>query len=125
MNLRILLVDDSALVRNIIAKALRLAEVPCDEIRGAGDGQAALDALAESPVDLVFSDINMPGMDGVELIEKMSHDDRFKDIPVVVVSTDGSEERMEELKQYGVRAYIRKPFTPEQIREVVNGVINQ
>jgi len=123
MNLKILLVDDSALVRNIIAKALRLAEIPCEEIRGASDGQQALDELAASPVDLIFSDINMPGMNGVEFIERMSQDDRFKDIPVVVVSTDGSEDRMEELKRFGVRAYIRKPFTPEQIREVVNGVI--
>jgi len=123
MALNILVVDDSETVREIIAKTLELAQVPVSELFMAANGKEALDILAEHWVDLVFSDINMPVMGGVEMIERMHEDELMKTIPVVVVSTEGSATRIDQLKSKGVSAYIRKPFTPELIRKVVDDII--
>jgi two-component system, chemotaxis family, chemotaxis protein CheY len=123
MALNILIVDDSETVRAIIAKTLKMAQVPVGELYNAANGKEALEVLGENWVDLVFSDINMPVMGGVEMIEQMCADNLMKTIPVVVVSTEGSTTRMEELKAKGVRAYIRKPFTPELVRNVVTDIM--
>ena len=123
MSLNVLIVDDSQTVREIIAKTLEMAQIPVGERFTAANGKEALDILRDQWIDLVFSDINMPVMGGVEMIEKMSQDDVLKNIPVVVVSTEGSATRIEQLKQKGVDAYIRKPFTPERLREVVDQII--
>ena len=119
----ILVVDDSGTVRAVIIKTLQLAEVPLSEVHEAGNGREALDILDDKWVDLVFADINMPVMDGIEMVEKMSEHGLLKTIPVVIVSTDGSATRIEYLRNRGVRAYVRKPFTPEVLREVVNDVM--
>jgi len=123
MALNILVVDDSETVRAVIRKTLDLARIPVDELYEAANGREALDILGDHWVDLVFSDINMPVMGGVEMIEKMCEDGLLKTVPVIVVSTEGSTTRIEQLKSKGVSAYIRKPFTPELIREVVNDVV--
>ncbi len=123
MALNILVVDDSETVREVIAKTLGLAQVPVNELHMAANGREALDILQENWVDLVFSDINMPVMTGVEMIEHMQQDDVMRSIPVIVVSTEGSATRIEELRSKGVSAYIRKPFTPESIRRVVDEVL--
>ncbi len=123
MAVNILLVDDSDTVRAIIAKTIRLAGMPLGELYQASGGEQALSLLKENWIDLVLTDINMPGMTGVELVERMSQDDEMKSIPVVVISTEGSETRVEELLAKGVRAYVRKPFTPEKIRDVVENVL--
>ncbi len=123
MALNILVVDDSKTVRSVIAKTLEMAQVPVDNLYMAANGKEALEILGENWVDLVFSDINMPVMGGVEMIERMHEDDVLRSIPVIVVSTEGSSTRIEQLKQKGVSAYIRKPFTPELIRNVVDDVV--
>lgn len=119
MSLNILVVDDSATVRAVIKKTLTIAEVPVNELYMAGDGQEALDILKDNWVDLVFADINMPVMTGIELVDRMAADSIMKSIPIVIISTEGSKQRIEQLMQKGVSAYIRKPFTPELLREVV------
>ena len=123
MALNILVVDDSATVRAVIGKTLDLAEIPVNELHQAADGQQALDILADNWIDLVFADINMPVMTGIEMVEKMSADGLLKTIPVVIVSTEGSATRVEQLKSMGVSAYIRKPFTPELLRSVVDDIV--
>lgn len=123
MALNILVVDDSETVRAIILKTLKMSGIALNTPLEASNGSEALALLKEQWVDLVLTDINMPEMGGVELIERMKDDEILKAIPVVVVSTEGSATRIEELKAKGVKAYIRKPFTPEQIREVVDGVL--
>ncbi len=123
MALNILLVDDSATVRAVIAKTLKITGVEIGELYQAENGKEALDILADNWVDLVFADINMPVMDGVEMIEKMYEDGLLKTIPVVIVSTEGSATRVEQLKSRGVSAYIRKPFTPEVLRKVMDGIV--
>jgi len=125
MSFNILVVDDSETVRAVIAKTLRLAGVPVNELYQAGNGQEALAVLSEQWVDLVFSDINMPVMTGIEMIEKMQQDENLKSVPVVVVSTEGSKTRIENLIEQGVRAYIRKPFTPEILKEIVDNVLGE
>jgi two-component system, chemotaxis family, chemotaxis protein CheY len=123
MSLNILVVDDSETVRSVIAKTLRMAGVPVSELFQAANGKEALDILKDHWIDLIFSDINMPVMGGVEMIQQMKQDDILKTIPVIVVSTEGSATRIEQLKAQGVRAYIRKPFTPELVRSVVNDIL--
>ena len=123
MAFNILLVDDSATVRAVISKALTLAGVDINELYQAGNGQEALDVLEKDWVDLVFCDISMPVMDGEELVTAMNENGMIESIPVVVVSSAGSESRVTGLKEKGVKDYIQKPFTPERIREVVDQVM--
>jgi two-component system, chemotaxis family, chemotaxis protein CheY len=125
MSLNILIVDDSDTVRAIIAKTLQIAGVPVNQIHQAANGVEALAVLRENWIDLIFSDINMPEMGGVELVEQMQEDEVLRTIPVVVVSTEGSATRIESLKAKGVRAYIRKPFSPEQVRSVVMDIMGE
>lgn len=123
MSLRILIVDDSPIIRSVIEKNIRMAELPVVECLHASNGQEALDQLNGQWVDLAFVDINMPVMNGVELIEKMKADPILKTIPVVVASTEGSETRIEALRELGIAGYLRKPFTPEQFKETIIRVL--
>lgn len=123
MALNILLVDDSQTVRAVIAKTLEVAGVEVGELFQASNGKEALEILAENWVDMVFADINMPVMGGVEMVDKMCENGLLKTIPVVIVSTEGSTTRMEQLKAKGICAYIRKPFTPEHIKDVIDDIV--
>jgi two-component system chemotaxis response regulator CheY len=118
MALNVLVVDDSAVMRAMIIKTLRMASVPLGEIYQAANGQEGLDALENHWIDLGIVDINMPVMDGEEMIERMRASPDVADIPIVVVSTEGSEARINRLVQNGVK-FIHKPFAPESIRDVV------
>jgi len=122
MSFNILLVDDSKTVRAVISKTLELAGVPVNKLYEVSNGKEALDILANNWIDIVFTDINMPVMTGIEMIEKMSENDLLKNIPVVVISTEGSRTRIEMLKSKGISDYIRKPFTPEQIKKSVDNI---
>ncbi len=123
MAFNILLVDDSATVRAVIKKALTLAGVEINDLFQAGNGQEALAVLEDEWIDLVFCDISMPVMDGEELVAKMNENGMIQNIPVVIVSSAGSEPRVARLRENGVKDYIQKPFTPERIREVVDSVM--
>ncbi|MCE5271380.1 response regulator [bacterium] len=125
MAYNILIVDDSETIRAVIAKTLRIAEIPVGELWHAGNGQEALDILRREWVDLVFADINMPVMNGIEMIEQMAKEGLIASVPVVIVSTEGSRTRIEELTAKGVRAYLRKPFTPEALRGMVEQVLQE
>lgn len=123
MSFNILVVDDSITVRAVIAKTLEMADIPVGEVLEAGDGKQALDILAENWVDIVFADINMPVMNGVEMITKMAEDGMLAKVPVVIVSTEGSTTRIENLKALGVAGYVRKPFQPEDFGQIVSGIL--
>jgi len=122
MAFNILIVDDSVTVRAVITKTLKLAGVDIGELHQAGNGQEAMKVLENEWVDLVFCDISMPVMDGEELVAAMNANGMIQSVPVVIVSSAGSEPRVARLKENGVRDYIQKPFTPERIREVVDQV---
>ncbi len=119
MGYTVLIVDDSDIIRSVLEKTLRMSRLPLDEVLTACNGKEALEKLNDNWVDIVFTDIHMPEMSGVELIDAMNSDAELSEIPVIIVSTEGSAARIEELKSKGVRAYLRKPFTPESIRVVV------
>ena len=123
MPINILIVDDSATVRAVIEKTIQLADQDFGEIHKAENGKEALEILSENWIDLVLADINMPVMNGVEMVEKMCDDGLLKTIPVVIVSTEGSSARIEQLKAKGVTAYIRKPFAPEAFVQVLKDVV--
>jgi len=123
MAYNVLIVDDSKTIRAIIVKTLKLTELDINDIYEAGNGREALDCLQDKWIDLVLTDLNMPVMTGLELISSMAEDGLLKDIPVIVISTDGSATRIEKLKEKGIREYIRKPFTPESIGEVIDRVL--
>ncbi len=123
MAFNILLVDDSRTVRAMLTKTLQLAQIPINELHEAGNGEEGLAVLEDQWIDLVFVDINMPVMGGIEMIEKMREDDMLKTTPVIVCSTEGSEPRIEQLKAMGIHAYFRKPFKPEEVREAVSKLV--
>ena len=119
MGIDILIVDDSMTIRAMIKKSLRLCLPNVGEIIEAENGISALARLAEKQVDLILTDINMPRMDGAQLIEKIKHQPKFADIPIIVISTDGSTERIKEIGQHHVQGYLHKPFRPEQLKEIL------
>jgi two-component system chemotaxis response regulator CheY len=123
MAYNILVVDDSKIIRSIIAKTLRLAKIEINEIFEAGNGREALDCLRDNWIDAVLSDINMPIMTGIELVDAMADDGLLNDIPVIIISTDGSVTRVKDLLDKGVRDYIRKPFTPESLSKTIDKVL--
>jgi len=123
MAFNIMIVDDSKTIRSVIKKTLQIAGVPIGEMYEAANGAEGLEQMKAHWVDLVFADINMPVMTGIEMIEKMAQDKVLEKTPVVIISTEGSKTRIEEMFKMGVRAYIRKPITPEILRNVVKDVM--
>jgi two-component system chemotaxis response regulator CheY len=118
-NLNVLIVDDSVMTRRMVARSLALCGFGIGEMHEAGDGQQALAVLRASPVDVVFADVNMPIMNGVEMVEHMVKDSALMRVPVVIVSTERSAPRMLRLRELGVRAYLHKPFTPEEFNSML------
>ena len=116
MNPTILIVDDSAVTRMLIKRAIQMADFPVAAVLEAGHGREALARLAEQPVHLVLADLHMPEMGGAELIDQMRQDPNSRDIPVVIISAEPSTARIDELCRLGARGYLRKPFTPEALR---------
>lgn len=125
MPVNILIVDDSMIVRKVIQRAIELSGADIGEIHQAVNGQDALDQLSEKKIDIMFADINMPVMDGIEMVEQMAKRGLVQNIPVVIVSTDRSEVRMQQLKAHGVREYLNKPFTPEAIRDILTTCLKE
>ncbi len=114
--LDILIVDDSAAIRKILQRVLHQAELPIGVVVEAGDGLEALAALKTQTVGLILSDINMPNMNGLELLSHLKSNDLWKTVPVVMVSTEGSQAKVLEAVQLGAAGYVRKPFNAEQIK---------
>ncbi len=123
MGYTILLVDDSETIRLAIARAIGMTDLVVDEILQAGNGKEALAVLANKWVDIVFSDINMPEMNGIEFVTELRASGEYAKLPVVIISTEGSKSRMDDLQSRGVNGYLRKPFTPEQLRDTVLGIL--
>jgi two-component system, chemotaxis family, chemotaxis protein CheY len=123
MALNIMIVDDSPVMRVFLRKVVQLTGLPVGEYCEAADGEAALNVLHERWMDLVLTDINMPHMNGEEFVRRLERDEMLRDIPVIVVSTDSSRERVDRLIKLGVRGYISKPFLPETLRDEVEKIL--
>ncbi len=124
MGYRILIVDDSSLARKVLIRALESIGVRPECIFQAENGVQALEILEKNWVDCVFLDINMPEMNGIEFCKKIRASQELKDLKVVVVSTEGSEERIQQLKNLGISGFVRKPISLEVLRESINKIFD-
>jgi two-component system, chemotaxis family, chemotaxis protein CheY len=119
----VLIVDDSAAIRKILRRVLQQAEIPTGQVIEASDGVEALEHLKKQPVHLILSDINMPNMDGLQLLSQIKSNPAWKGVPVVMITTEGSQSKVLEAVELGAVGYVRKPFTAEQIKEKLAGII--
>lgn len=115
MAFNVLIVDDSPSMRKVIRRVLMLSGFDVGSCMEAGDGIEALEVLDREWMDIVVTDINMPNMNGEELLERLSSDAMRSSIPVLVVSTDRSDERLKRMMALGARGYVTKPFVPETL----------
>lgn len=122
--LDVLIVDDSAAIRKILQRVLRQTELNLGEIAEAGDGAEALEILGNRTFGLILSDINMPRMDGLQLLARIREVDHLKHVPVIMITTEGGQGKVMEAVQLGATGYVRKPFTADQIKEKLAGVIS-
>lgn len=125
MAYNVLIVDDSRSMRKVIEKTLHISGFDVGEIYEASDGREALGMLENHWVDLIISDIYMPVMDGIQFLEELKKKEDYKDIPVVLITTEASEERLSHAMALGAQGYIRKPFQPNQIREYLYGIMGE
>lgn len=123
--IRALIVDDSSVMRKIVERSLRQAGIELEKVVEAGNGAEALAALHENVVDLILCDINMPVMDGLEFVREVGKVESAKGVPIVMITTEGSESHVVQALSAGARGYIRKPFTPDQVKEHVLPVLGQ
>jgi len=123
MSFNVLIVDDSRSMRAVIKKTISMSGFKMDQCLEAGNGREALDVLAKAWVDVIISDINMPEMNGLEFLEELKKDSLLKAIPVIVISTEGSEKRIQNAFDLGAKGFIKKPFLPEEIKKVLYEVI--
>lgn len=117
--LQILIVDDSSVMRKIVERSLRQAGLEPMRVVEAGSGTEGLDMLKNHPVQLILSDINMPSMDGLEFLRQIRAQNLAPGVPVVMITTESSEEHVKQAILSGAQGYIRKPFTAEQVKERV------
>jgi len=121
--IRALIVDDSSVMRKIVERTLRQAGIGLSQVLEASDGAEALAALENNKVDLILCDINMPVMDGLEFVKHLRDMKNAAGIPVIMITTEGSEAHVVEALSAGARGYIRKPFTPDQVKRHLLAVL--
>ncbi|MCC6933974.1 MAG: response regulator [Deltaproteobacteria bacterium] len=123
MSYNILIVDDSNIVRKVLIKTLNIAGLPINQIVEAKNGQQALDLLKDNWIDLIFLDINMPIMNGMEFMQHIRESHDYDETPIIIVSTEGSKERQHELFDKNIKAYLRKPITPKMLANKINKIL--
>ncbi len=117
--INILIVDDSAMMRTMIKRVTAMCDLPIGQIFEASNGAEALKVLETEKVQALFTDLNMPVMTGTELLREIMRRGLWKNMVRVIISTDGSAARREEVSDLGVRCYVEKPFRPEVMRDVL------
>lgn len=116
---RALIVDDSSVMRKIVERSLRQAGLESLVVFEAGSGVEGLEILKSREVDLILSDINMPSMDGLEFVRQLRSQQLAPEVPVVMITTESSEEHVRQAIEAGAKGYIRKPFTADQVKQRV------
>jgi len=125
MSLNILVVDDSHIMRRFIIRAIKACGIKYGEIIEAANGKEALEKLEQSWVDIILTDINMPEMDGIEFIKNLKAHEIYKKLPIVVITTEGTKEKIQQLQELGIDGYIKKPFPPEEIKRTLSSLIGK
>jgi two-component system, chemotaxis family, chemotaxis protein CheY len=123
MDSDVLVVDDSAAIRKILQRVLRQTGMAINTIHEAGNGEEALAVMKEHKVHLILSDINMPKMDGLQLLATLKANGDWAQVPVVMITTEGGETKVAEAVKLGAAGYVRKPFTADQIKEKLAGIL--
>lgn len=123
--LRVLVVDDSPIMRKMVIHSLKVAGIDAASIDQAGDGQQALAAIERAAPDLVLCDVHMPTMDGAELVRQLAEQGRLSSLPVVMISSERNDAQQSALVALGARAYLHKPFYPEALGQLVRDVLAQ
>lgn len=118
MGMKVLLIDDSSLMRKMVSRALRQAGIDISEVLEAENGEEGLKALAGGSPDVILCDWNMPVMDGLEFVKRAQPSP-----PIVMLTTEGTDDKRSEAMRAGAKGYITKPFTPEKLEEAIRGVI--
>jgi two-component system, chemotaxis family, chemotaxis protein CheY len=116
MAYRVLIADDSPVMRSFIRRVIELSGFELSECYEAGDGEEAMGILRSEWVDAILTDINMPVVDGEEFLRRLSADPMLRSMPVIVISTDATRNRIDRLMALGARGYVTKPFVPETLR---------
>ncbi len=117
---KLLIVDDSSTMRKIIMRVLRQAEIPVETILEAGNGIEALEQITSHPdINLILSDVNMPEMNGIDLVKKVRESKSSDDLPIIMVTTEGGDGMREQAMAGGANGYVCKPFTPETFSEAL------
>jgi two-component system chemotaxis response regulator CheY len=123
MGLKVLIIDNSPVMRKILERSLRQAwKDGIDSVIEAGDGGEGLDKLRDGAVEIIFSDINMPNVNGLDFLRRLK-ESPHKDLPVIMVTTEGGEKTVLEAISLGARGFIRKPFTAEQMESTLQKVL--
>lgn len=122
-DMQILVVDDFSTMRRIVKNQLR--ELGFSNIREADDGSTALDVLNSAPIDFVVTDWNMPGVAGIDLLKAIRADDKFKHLPVLMVTAEAKREQIIEAAQAGVNGYVVKPFTAASLKEKIDRIFER
>ena len=123
MAFRVLLIDDSPAMRSLIRRVIEVSGLEAGAVFEASDGQEALELLEREWVDVILTDINMPRMNGEEFVRRLSESGLTRSIPIIVITTDGTEVRREHLQALGIRGYLVKPFHPEDLRDQIERVM--
>ena len=123
MSFNVLIVDDSRAMRSVIKKIIMISGFSMDKCYEAVNGRQALEILAVEWVDVILSDLNMPEMNGLEMLQALKADRQLRAIPVIIISTEGSDDKRKTVLEMGARQFIKKPFSPEYVRKVLYEVI--
>ena len=114
---RILTVDDSTTIRRLLSFTLKQSGF---EVTEAEDGVQALEIARNHEFDLVITDLNMPNMNGIQLVAALRHEEAYKAKPIIMLTTESDEAKKAEGKQAGVTGWLIKPFNPEQLLKIIN-----
>ena len=123
MAYRVLITDDSPAMRAFVRRVIELSGFELSHCFEAGDGEEALSVLRREWVDAILTDINMPGVDGEELLRRLAADEMLRSVPTIVISTDATENRISRLMSLGARGYVTKPFRPETLRSELERIL--
>ncbi|MHB8907962.1 MAG: response regulator [Syntrophales bacterium] len=123
MSFNVLIVDDSFSMRSVIKKVLSMSGFHMDQCYEAGNGREGIAVLEKEWVDVIISDINMPVMNGLEMLRQLKEHPDYQNIPVIVISTEGSDDRINEAFCNGAKGFIKKPFLPEDLKKILHDVL--
>ncbi len=123
MAYRVLIVDDSEIIRAVIKKSLLMCGLDIGAVFEASDGEAALETIQREWVDVILADLNMPKMRGEEMISRLRNDEVTASLPILVISSIRNQEALDDMAKLKVNGYITKPFYPEKLRDALVAVL--